>query len=179
MVNQWTVKMEQQIKTKFIVVNEAGMRDLLFLTHTLAAEKFSGLLPAPELKKYTDLYTQQRLAAAVNNFSNQWLIVYVDDKPAGYALITSAGKKPDSITGNKAKRLADFGVLQQYAGTACKQVLMDKCLLVSKAYDVLWLHEYAQSPLLPFFEENGFHRDGQAAALDELPLPAVFLIKEK
>ncbi|WP_223152061.1 N-acetyltransferase [Chitinophaga qingshengii] len=167
------------ITTKFVVVNEANIMDLLQLITTLAKEKYGPVLSDAQLNTYLHRYTPQQLASDVNNFSNQWLMVYAGGKPAGYALITSQGKRPDTLTEKKVKRLTGYGVLQQYADSGCPEALLQKCLQVGQSYDALWMHEYADSPLLPYFERHRFQREGGQATLDELPLPGVYLIRRK
>lgn len=114
--------------------------------------------------------------AEVNSMSNQWLVVYVDDYPAGYAKITSKGKKPVILDNKRAIRIADFGILKKYAEPIVWNALLEKCLNVCKSYDGTWINEYVQNPLLDFFESKGFVRQPEACQLDELPLASVYLI---
>lgn len=167
------------ITTRFVVVNEANVQALYALIRTLGKEQYGQLLSGQQLDAYLATFTPQQLASDINNFSNQWLMVYAGNEPAGYALITSAGRRPDHLTDKKVKRLAGFGILQQYADSGCREALMKKCLQISQSYDALWMHEYAGNPLLGFFEENNFLPAGQQAPLDNLPLPGVYLIRRK
>ncbi|WP_440697848.1 GNAT family N-acetyltransferase [Chitinophaga sp. 22536] len=167
------------ITTKFVVVNEANIQALLSLITGLAREKYGQLLSSAQLDDYLSRFTPQQLTSDINNFSNQWLMVYADKEPAGYALITSAGKRPDVLTEKKVKRLAGFGVLQQYQHSNCAAVLMKKCLQAGQSYDALWMHEHAGNPLLPYFEENNFRQTGQQDELEALPLQGVYLIRRK
>lgn len=169
----------QTITTRFVVVNEANIQALFSLINTLGKEQYGHLLTGKQLDAYLVTFTPQQLASDINNFSNQWLMVFAGNEPAGYALITSSGKRPDDLTDKKIKRLAGFGVLQQYAGSGCKEALIKKCLQISQSYDALWMHEYTGSPLLPFFKENNFLPTGQQETLDNLPLPGVYLIRRK
>ncbi|NML39449.1 N-acetyltransferase [Chitinophaga sp. G-6-1-13] len=167
------------ITTKFVVVNEASIQALFSLITGLAREKYGQLLSAAQLDDYLSKFTPQQLTSDINNFSNQWLMVYADNEPAGYALITSAGKRPDMPTEKKVKRLAGFGVLKQYADSGCAAALLKKCLVVGQSYDALWMHEYAGNPMLPYLEENNFRQTGQQDELEDLPLQGVYLIRRK
>ncbi|MFB6456676.1 N-acetyltransferase [Chitinophaga sp. Hz27] len=165
------------IITKFTVVTQQGMGALLMLTRELAKEKFAALLKPKVLDNYiSGKFNEQTLTAEVNNISNQWLIVYVNDEPAGYARLTSKGQRPQRLEGKRAVRIADFGVLSKYPDDAVKDSLLEKCLAVSKQYESIWITEYAENPLIPLFETKGFVKETDAGQLEELPLAAVCLI---
>ncbi len=87
----------------------------------------------------------------VNSMSNQWLVVYVDDKPAGFARITSKGERPKAIAQKRIIRIADFGIIEAYTDPAVRQSLFDKCLSICKSYEVIWINEYSENPLINFF----------------------------
>lgn len=84
------------IITKFTLSTKPGIDVLLMLTKALAIEKYSSILEEKLLTRYiAQNFNKEALIAETNNMSNQWLVVYVDDQPAGYARITSKGKRPD------------------------------------------------------------------------------------
>lgn len=171
--------MYKKIITKFRVANEEGVAELLYLTRTLAMEKFESLLPAETLENYISANFQEKiLVEEMNSLSNQWLVVFADDEPAGYVRITAKGKRPETITAKRAVRIADFGILKAYHTDAVCQSLFDKCISVGKGYEALWLNEYTENPLLEFFEKKGFIKQQETAALDELPVAGLYFIKE-
>lgn len=165
------------IITKFTVVTQQGMAALSMLTHELAREKFTTLLTEKVLNDYLSKnFNEQTLIADVNSISNEWLVVYVEGQPAGYARLTSKGQRPSALVGKRAIRMADFGVLHRYPAPVVKEVLLEKCLAASKAYENIWITEYADNPLVPLFESKGFTRQDTGGQLDELPLASVCLI---
>ena len=165
------------IITKFTVASEKGLETLLMLTKELAIEKYSTLLEQKVLDSYISRkFNAQALIAEVNSMSNQWLVVYVDDQPAGYACLTSKGKRPKALEGKGAIRIMDFGVLKQYLTSAVTEVLLEKCLSVCKSYANAWIVEYVDNPLVEVFENKGFKRQQESSQLDELPLASVCLI---
>lgn len=164
------------IITKFTVATEEGIDVLVMLTRQLAIEKFSAIADESMLDQYIDKnFNKKVLVAELNSMSNQWLVVYVNDQPAGYARITSKGKKPASLDNKRSVRIADFGVLKIYPEQV-KNSLLEKCLTVCKPYEGIWLNEYVHNPLIEFFEKNGFFKQQQPAQLDELALESVYLI---
>jgi hypothetical protein len=166
------------IITKFTLGSGAGRDTLLQLTKELAIEKYATLLDEKSLTSYIDKnFSPQTLIAETNNMSNQWLVVYVDDVPAGYAYITSKGKRPESLEGKRAMRIADFGILQKYQEAAVRDALFEKCLQICKSLEGIWMIEYVANPLIAYFESKGFSRQKTDAQPAELPLEYVSLIK--
>ena len=171
--------MNSTVITKFTIATQQGMDALLYLTQTIAREKFSNMIPQEQVENYLSRnFSEKALMAEVNSMSNQWLVVYSNDEPAGFARITSKGEKPKNIAQNRVIRIADFGILMAYTDPAIRQSLFDKCLSVCKSYEATWINEYAENPFISFFESRGFIKQSEESRLDELPLPSVCLIKQ-
>lgn len=172
--------MDTKIITRFTVATEQGMDALLSLTREIAIEKFSGLLHTQVLEKYIlENFNRDPLIVEVNSMSNQWLVVYADDQPAGYARITTKGKKPENLDSQRIIRIADFGILKRYVDPEIRQSLFEKCIIVCKSYEAIWINEYAENPLIDFFEIEGFVKQAKVFEFDELPLSSVYLIKKQ
>ncbi|SDG22525.1 hypothetical protein SAMN04487996_116111 [Dyadobacter soli] len=167
------------IVTKFTIATDQGIETLLALTRQLAMEKYSELVDARELDHYiTENYHRKALIDELNSMSNQWLVVYADNAPAGYARITTRGKKPRFLEGKRSVRIADFGILHAFPSPAIRDSLFEKCLSVCRSHqDVqIWVNEHPGSPWIKLFESNGFTRIQDACELDDLPLESVCLI---
>ncbi|MDR0261737.1 MAG: N-acetyltransferase [Sphingobacterium sp.] len=166
------------IITKFTVATEQGIEALLMLTKTLAVQKFAQLLNPVELEHYIiENFNVQTLVSEINSMSNQWLVVYVDDQPMGYARITSKGQKPIAVGGKRAIRIADFGVCEHQAQPQIMTSLIDKCLAVCSTYEVIWINEPAGSSSIGLFEQKGFIRQPGMSRFDELPLESALYLK--
>lgn len=166
-----------EIATKFTIATEDVTKMLLKLTKDLAHEKFSEILDPNILESYIEeQFNAKYLVSEMNSMSNQWLTVYVDDNLAGYAKITSKGKKPLSLENNHALRIADFAVLRKYPEEEIKKSLLDKCLSVCKHVEAVWINEYMDNPIISFFESNGFQKQSETPQHDELDLPSVYLV---
>lgn len=173
-------KMDTKIITKFTVVTAQGMDTLLSLTKAIATEKFFNLLEPQVLENYiAENFSEKNLLVEGNSMSNQWLVVYTDDEPAGYARMTSKGKRPERLDSGRIIRIADFGILKKYADPAIRLSLFEKCKSVYKAYEAVWINEYSENPLIDFFENEGFVQEEGIYMHDELPLPSITLIKEQ
>lgn len=171
--------MDSTIITKFTIATQQGMDALLYLTQTIAREKFLPLLTQEQVENYlSENFSEKALMVEVNSMSNQWLVVYANDKPAGFARITSKGERPKTLTQNRVIRIADFGILKAYTDTDIRQSLFDKCLSVCKSYETIWINEYIENPFISFFESQGFIKQDGESKLDGLPLPSVCFIKQ-
>lgn len=170
--------MDSKIITKFTIATERGIDTLLYLTQTIAREKYLPLIAKAQVENYLSAhFSEKALMVEVNSMSNQWLVVYINDQPAGFARITSKGERPAALSQKRAIRIADFGILEEYTDQAIRQSLFDKCLSVCKPYEATWINEYAQNPFISFFELAGFSKQEEAADHYELPMPSVYLIR--
>jgi len=169
---------EMNIITKFTIATEQGVETLLALTCELAIEQYASLVERPVLDRYMlENFNKKALIDELNSMSNQWLVVYADGLPAGYARITTRGEKPQVLDGKPAVRIADFGILKKFPAPAIRDSLLEKCLTVGRSHDgvQIWVNEHIGSPLIELFESKGFIKQQEAARLDALPLASVFL----
>lgn len=174
------IKMPDTIITKFTIGNKDGFDALFFISTAIAKEKFAGMIKDQELEDYLNrCFSETELMTELNSLSNQYLIVYVNDEPAGYAKVTSKGIRPAIFEGKTLARIANFGVLQKYNDPLIRKALFEKCLAISTAQQAVWISEYENNPYLDFFESYGFKRNNDIIAPQELPFPPVYLVKEK
>lgn len=172
--------MPDKILTKFTIGNKQGVDNLLFISETAARGKFAGRVPDQELADYIAVnFNENTLMSELNSMSNQYLIVYVNDEPAGYAKVTSKGARPAFFAGKTLARIADFSVLEKYNDPLIRKSLFEKCLSISTMQQVVWISEYEGNPYLDFFESYGFKRSSDIVTPQELSLPPVYLVKEK
>jgi hypothetical protein len=172
--------MATKIVTKFTIGTEEGISTLLFLTVATAREKFQGKVSDEKLEDYIrENFNKEVLTMQLNSLSNQYLVVYVDDEPAGYARVTSKGIRPDFFGGKTLIRIADFSVLAKYDNLQVIKLLFEKCISITNMQQIVWISECESNPHLNFFESYGFKKNTDINAPHELSLPAVYLVKEK
>lgn len=172
--------MATKIITKFTIGTEEGINALLFLSAAIAREKFARKIPDQELEDYINKnFNKDVLMVEINSMSNQYLIVYVDDEPAGYARVTSKGTRPELLSDKTLIRIADFGILTKYNDVLIAKSLFEKCLSISTIQQVIWISEYENSPYLEFFESYGFIRNTDISHTPELNIIPVYLVKYK
>jgi hypothetical protein len=171
--------MDNLIITKFTIATHESIIIMHELCKAIAYEKFSGRVEESVLEQYiAKNFNERELKDEMNSMSNQWLTVYYDGEPAGYARITSKGIQSELFGGKRLIRLADYGILNKFKDTAANQSLFDKCLSTCQSYEGIWLNEYLENPMLDFFERNNFIRKQYSEGSFELPLSSVYLVRD-
>lgn len=172
--------MAAKIITKFIIGNEQGINDLLVITTAIAGERFKGKVPDQEFENYINTnFSRDALMVELNSMSNQYLMVYADDEPAGYVRVTTKGTRPDFFAKKTLARIADFGILARYSDPLISKSLFEKSLSVSNMQQVVWISEFEGSPYLDLFESYGFKRNADISIPQALSIRPVYLVKEK
>lgn len=168
-----------KIETKFVIGNKQGIDTLAFVVVATARQKFTGKISDQQLDDFISAnFNPDVLMIELNSLSNQYLIVYQEGLPAGYARVTSKGTRPPMFDGKTLARIADFNVLEEYRDNAVIKLLFEKCLSLTARQQVVWINEYEFDPFLAFFENYGFKRNNDIALSKELPLTSVSLVKE-
>lgn len=172
--------MEPKIAIKFTIGTEQGINDLAFITAATVREKFTGKIPDQELEDYIGAnFNKNALREELNNLSNQYLIVYVNNEPAGYTKVTSKGIKPKVFERKTVIRIADFGVLALFSDPLVARSLFEKSLSISTMQEVIWISEPENSCYLELFESYGFSRNSNITFSHESPIRPIYLAKEK
>jgi len=170
--------MANSIRTNFCIGTEQDRKTMSFISKATAREKYKGKVPEAELEAWIEKsFNDPTLRAELNNISNQYLVVHVNDQIAGYARITTKGERPAFFDGSSVVRIADFAVLQKFDETEAKQRLFQKCLQLCNTQQTVWISEFESHPDLDFFTGYGFVKNPAITGANELGLPMVYLVK--
>lgn len=175
------LNMENKIITKFTIASEEGIALLQMLGEKRGQEKYTGLLDTTQMENYLfEKFNTATIISNLNTFSNQLIVVYVDDQPAGYAYLSGNGNVPEAFKDKRLLYLEDFEILEAYKASAARKTLMEKCLNVSKSYEALKTSENTNAPeMIAFYEQYGFQEKGQEEiSISGVTFPSVILIKE-
>jgi hypothetical protein len=172
--------MQTGIITKFIIGADRDIKTLLYIAAATAREKYDGRVPHPRLEAYIEHHFHYKLIQSeTSSISTQFLVVYEDGEPAGYARITSKGERPGQFEGKSAVRIADFSVLKKFKDDRLKAALLEKCLSVCSPQQITWIAEHDGYPDLALFETRGFSKSPAITGFDEFGLAQLYLVKEK
>lgn len=173
--------MENNIKTKFTVASEEGIELLQYLGEKSSQEKYEGLLNQEQLEDYLfEQYNRERIISDLNTFSNQLVIVYVDEQAAGFAYLTGTGDVPENLKEKRVLHLDRFAVLKDFEHVGAKELLIEKCMTICRPYDAVRMLEISkETEMISFYEKYGFANIGtEDKTIGTVSLPSVILIKE-
>ncbi|MBC8987487.1 GNAT family N-acetyltransferase [Pedobacter sp. N36a] len=173
--------MENKIKTKFTIASEEGIALLQELGEKRAQEKYTGLLSPSQIENYLfDKFNTDTIISNLNTFSNQLIVVYVEDQPAGYAYFSGNGDVPEALKDKRVVHLEDLEVLDAYKESGAKEFLMEKFLNVCKSYEVLKIRERSDAlEMIAFYAKYGFQQKGmEEISIADVTFPSVILIRE-
>jgi len=161
------------ITTKFAIATEQGLDTLTQLARMVDAETYTTQFTSSELDAYlSKKYHRNNLIANLNSLSNQYIIIYKEDTPVGYACISSAGTKPVNIKNEKAIKIVDLGILNLYKEEDIENILLEKCLSLSKIYSYIWIEVPVESKLIYLLKSNNFEQQ------EAVPLKMISFIKK-
>jgi hypothetical protein len=170
--------MTNRITTNFCINTEQDRKTISFISRATAREKYSGKVPEADLEAWIEKnFNDHALRIELNNFSNQFLVVYVDDELAGYARVTTKGERPEIFSDRSVIRIADFAVLQKFNGTEAKKSLFEKCLRLCSTQQTVWISEYEGNPDMDLFSDYGFVKNAAIRGVNELGLALVYWVK--
>ena len=132
--------MESTITTKFIIGDNEGVALLSTLAAATTRETYGNSISETKLENYIlKRFSHAALAKEMNSLTNQFLIVYSSEEPAGYAWITSGGERPAIFAGKTVARIPEFGILKKFDNDAVRKSLMDKVLRVCGMQQIVWI----------------------------------------
>lgn len=148
---------EKVIKTKFTVASEEGIDVYHHLVGQVILQKYGGVADGDNDSYVTSL-NREHTVIELNTFSNQLIVVYVDEIPAGYAFLKGSGLVPEVLENKRNICIAAFEILEEYLAGKAKIVLIEKCLNICKSYEGIWLIKQEHEPgMRELFEAYGFY----------------------
>lgn len=168
-----------EIIAKFTVASEQGIETLFHFKVAKFDEMYKSLVDAGQLEAFIKEQLNYRAAIdELNAFANQLIILYVDNEPAGFAIVNQTAFYPEALKGKRSLQYSYFYLLPQFDLPEAKAALWQKCLSVSKMQDAVWIELLRDDRLVPFFQDCGFviHAESVMAPFDQ---PSYVLIRYK
>ncbi|MBL1220666.1 hypothetical protein JET18_07440 [Chryseobacterium sp. L7] len=152
------------IISKFTVGSEGGISDLITIIDASAYSLHQGLVPEENIKKHIENDIDPRkMINDLNDLSNQMIITYADEQPAGYSMIKSGTSHPSLPEGKKATEIS-FVILPEFDSEDIRQSLWKKSRSAASFTDIIWINMMAHDPLLEFLKGLGFSVAADATA---------------
>lgn len=167
------------IVSKFAVASEHEIKDRFFLEKAKYKGMYENSVPADELDLYIDGQLNYRSAVSeLNALNNQMIILYVDGKPAGFAILRQNAVCPGALQGKNILNCSFFYILPEYDNTETRASLWQKCLSVSKTVEAVWIEVLQNDPFVAFLESLGFIIGG-TSVMAPFDRPSFILIRYK
>lgn len=165
------------IISKFTVGSEEGI-DLLFdLKRLQFKQMYEGIMKPEEIDRLIDKKLDRREAIKeLNALTTQMVMVFENDKPAGYAIIKSSYEQPDILEDKKAAHLT-FYIAADHISQEVYDSLWQKCLSITRSY-AHWIELPQKNPLIPFFESSQFELCEQSH-LKKLNMPSHIMVRHQ
>ncbi|PQA94024.1 hypothetical protein B0A69_10570 [Chryseobacterium shigense] len=152
------------IISKFTVGSEEGISDLINIIDASVYALHKGLVPETDIKKYIEEEIDPRkMINDLNDLSNQLIITYADNQPAGYSILKSGLSHPALPEEKKATEMS-FVILPEFDSPETRTSLWKKSKSAASFTDVIWINIMAHDPLSDFLKESGFSVAADATA---------------
>lgn len=144
------------IISKFTVGSEEGISDLITIIDSSVYTLHKEFVAEEDIKKYiANNIDPRKMINDLNDLSNQLIIMYADDQPAGYSILKSGLSHPELPEGKRATEIS-FVILSEFDSPETRQSLWKKCRSAASFTDIIWLNILVHDPLLEFLKESGF-----------------------
>ncbi|MGU3377035.1 hypothetical protein [Chryseobacterium sp. M5A1_1a] len=144
-----------EVISKFTIGSDKGVDDLFTVIKSSVSNTYQNHISEEEIKKYIKNWDPRKMINELNNLSNQLIIIYADQQPAGYGILKSGSAYPGF---SEEKRITElnFVILQEYNSSEIRESLWKKCRSASSFTDIIWSNIFTEDPLAEFFKESGF-----------------------
>ncbi|MFP3594259.1 hypothetical protein [Chryseobacterium sp. SIMBA_038] len=146
-----------EIISKFAVGSDKGVDDLFDVKKAFIRDTYKEIASSETIENYIKEHLDHRkMINILNDLSNQLIMVFVDDQPAGYCLFKSGSSYSDASKGKKMTEIINFGILSEYNSSEVRISLWNKVKSAIKFTDSIWVNINQNHPQLEFFKDNGF-----------------------
>ncbi|MCL8538367.1 hypothetical protein [Chryseobacterium gallinarum] len=145
-----------EIISKFMIGSEEGISDLITIIDSSVYALHKDFVSEEDIRQYINNEIDPRkMINELNNLSNQLVMTYADQQPAGYSLIKSGSVYPGIVAGKRATEIS-FVIIPDFNTPEIRQSLWKKCRAAVSFTDEIWINMLTHDPLLEFLKENGF-----------------------
>jgi hypothetical protein len=145
------------IVSKFTVGSDQGIDELFAVMAPAIRNTYKNTTSSEKIEEYIKVHLDARkMINTLNNLSNQLIMVYADDQPAGYSLIKSGSSYIGAPEGERMTELGAFAVLTEYDSPELRSSLWKKSRSAIQFTDSVWINIIENDSMLPFLKDNGF-----------------------
>nr|WP_314495729.1 hypothetical protein [uncultured Chryseobacterium sp.] len=149
-------KIKMEIISKFVIGSDQGIDELFELKKAYIRHSYSRAVSSELIENYIrENFDRRKMINILNDFSNQVIMVYADQQPAGYCFFKS-GSSYREDTEQKMTEITELIILSEYDLPEIKKSLWNKVKTAIQFTENIWINLYDLDKQIPFLEENKF-----------------------
>lgn len=146
-----------EIVSKFVIGSDQGMDEFFDVKKTFIRESYNVVITSEEIENYiAENFDQRKMINILNDFSNQLIMVFADQKPVGYCLFQGGFSYPDAKENQKMTAITEFAILPEYDLQDVKNALLKKVKSAIQFTDSIWMNISDNDAQLNFFKDQQF-----------------------
>lgn len=167
------------IVSKFTIASDEGLYNLFLLKETQIREMYNSSVPEEQLEEYIEQQLSEKDAVNdLNNLSTQMVTVFIEGVPVGYAIMRQSLSEIEILASQKAIHYGSFYIIAEYNNAETRASLWNKCLSVTRSYDIIWIELLQSDPLISFLADCGF-KIQEESEMKPFNKPSYILIRPK
>lgn len=146
-----------EIVSKFIIGSDQGMDEFFDVKKEFIRESYKEILTSEEIENYiAENFDQRKMINVLNDFSNQLIMVFADQKPVGYCFFQGGLSYPDAKENQKMTSITEFAILPEYDLPEVKNTLWQKVKSAIQFTDSIWMNINDNDAQFDFFKDQQF-----------------------
>lgn len=149
-------KNKMEIVSKFVIGSDQGMDEFFDVKKEFIRESYKEISTEKIEKYIAENFDQRKMINVLNDFSNQLIMVFADQKPVGYCFFQGGLSYPDAKENQKLTAITEFAILPEYDLPDVKNNLWKKIKSAIQFTDSIWMNISDNDAQLDFFKDQQF-----------------------
>ncbi len=146
-----------EIISKFVIGSDQGIDELFELKKVFIIHSYKDNTPSEIIENYIkEHFDHRKMINILNDFSNQLIMVYVNQHPAGYCFFRSGLSYPGAPEHHKMTAITEFAILSEYDLPEVKIALWNKVKAAIQFTESIWINIHDDDAQLQFFKDQKF-----------------------
>jgi len=146
-----------EIVSKFVIGSDQGMDEFFDVKKAFIRKSYKKIITSEEIENYIAAnFDQRKMINVLNDFSNQLIMVFADQKPVGYCFFQGGFSYPDAKEDQKMTAITEFAILPEYDLPEIKNALWKKVKSAIQFTHSIWVNINDNDAQLDFFKDQQF-----------------------
>lgn len=145
-----------KFNSKYTIGSEQGVSDFISIIDASITALHTGFIDKNDISKYVkNEINPRKIINDLNNLSNQLIIAYANNKPAGFCMIKSGSYTSQIPTERKAAEVS-LAILNEFDTSDIRLSLWNKCRSALMFSEIVWTNIMVHDPTINFLKDVGF-----------------------